>query len=398
MKDPSAARARGNLAEFGHLGPTAPGEAGERGVYVHIPFCIVRCPYCDFNAYAGMDDLAPAYVQAMLREIERAADGDRVTTIFFGGGTPTQLPALELARILQSIRDSFDVDPEAEITVEANPESVDERVFESLLEAGFNRVSIGVQSLASHVLARLGRVHSAERGRAALVAAQSAGFQRVNADLIFGTPGESLDDWRLSLDGVLECDIDHLSAYALTIEEGTPLAAWVSHGDFPAPDEDDQAAKYETAHGILIDRGFVRYEISNWARPGEWSRHNVNYWQGGDYLGFGAGAHTHRSGRRSWNVNSPRTYIEMSPTVEGGFERLGHDQRVQEAAVLGTRLAGGIDLTFFEERLGVDPVDRWRDEIVELRALRLIEIDRGFLRATERGFLFAGHIARSFMA
>ncbi|MGH2768890.1 MAG: radical SAM family heme chaperone HemW, partial [Actinomycetota bacterium] len=365
-----------------------------RGVYVHTPFCLVRCAYCDFNAYAGMPGLRRPYIHALIDEIRAAADGGPVGTVFFGGGTPTELPPEELGRVLEAVRDSFDLSPIAEISLEANPESAHPATFEALLQAGFNRVSVGVQSLVPHVLEALGRAHGAGRALAAVRSARSAGFENVNADLIFGTPGETRDDWRRSLEGVLESGVDHLSAYALTVEEGTPLAYRVKNGVARAPDEDDQADKYELAERLLADAGLVRYEISNWARPGYWCRHNVGYWTAGDYLGFGAGAHSHRAGRRGWNLKSPRTYIAASPHVEEGHEVLSPGMRAEEAAVLGLRLAGGLDREAFCRSFGSDPMDRWRDEIGGLEANGFLEVTPLHVRLSKRGFLFASHVAR----
>lgn len=378
--------------------PSAPLDDTTRGVYVHIPFCLVRCPYCDFNAYAGMDDLIPNYVEAILGEIRGRADGKRVSSVFFGGGTPTQIPAVELVRILGVIGDCFTLDPGAEITVEANPETAGDEVFETLLEGGFNRVSIGVQSLDGGVLRSLGRAHDRDRALEALRAAERAGFSRVNADLIFGTPGETADQWRRSLEGVLECGVDHVSCYALTIEQGTPLARWVEQGTRRAPDEDDQAEKYEIARVILNSEGFVGYEVSNWARPGGWSTHNLCYWAAGDYLGFGAGAHSHVAGRRFWNLKSPRAYISLAPRCEEGFEVLSARERAAEALFLGLRLAGGIDLDAFLGKFGIDPCIEWRAEIDEIMDLGLAFVSGGYLRPRERGFLYGNEISRRFVA
>lgn len=383
--------------------PSAPGDPSARGIYIHIPFCIVRCAYCDFNAYAGMDDLMGAYVQALKREIGSAADGGRVATVFFGGGTPTQLPPESLGEILRAAKESFDIDDDAEISIEANPESVTEATFESLLGAGFNRVSIGVQSTSAHVLQKLGRVHDAERALDALREARRAGFTKVNADLIFGTPGESMKEWRRSLETVLESGVDHISCYALTIEEGTPLASWVELGRFPAPDEDDQADKYGVANQILSTAGFFRYEISNWAKLDSWCRHNVNYWTGGNYLGFGAGAHGHSEGRRSWNVKSPRGFIERGnapnahAATEDGFEVLYGGERAEEALILGLRLAGGVNIEALESRYCLTVSDRCGAVIERLRDEQLIEVAGGRLRLTERGFMFANRVAVSLM-
>jgi oxygen-independent coproporphyrinogen-3 oxidase len=342
-----------------------------------------------------MEEVRGPYVEALLREIQAAADGGRVDTVFVGGGTPTELAPSLLGRILDALRGAFEIAPGAEVTVEANPEKVDASVFEDLLAAGVNRVSLGIQSLASHVLETLGRVHSAERALEALRAAHAAGFRHVNADLIFGTPGERLDDWRRSLDGVLETEVDHLSAYALTVEEGTPLHSWIGSGRMPPPDEDDQADKYEVAEAVLEAAGLVRYEISNWARPGSWCRHNVGYWAGADYLGFGAGAHSHRQGRRWWNVRSPRSYTRRSPQVEEGSEQLDPGKRAEEAAVLGLRLAGGLDRGGFARAHGFDPLERWGSVLTGLAAEGLVEITPARVRLAPPGFLLAGRVARA---
>ena len=292
------------------------------GVYVHIPFCRHRCHYCDFNTYEGMDDQYEAYVDALVTDIDRW-DGPApdATSVFFGGGTPTLLPVESLSRILEAVRDRFGFAPDPEITIEANPEGVDERVFEGLLLAGFNRVSFGVQSLVPSVLAGLGRTHSPETARLAIAAARNAGFEDVNADLIYGSPWESTSDWLVSLEGILEIDPDHVSAYALTIEEGTPLATLVTTGRVPDVDPDLQAERHAAAEALLGAAGFDRYEISNWARPGRACRHNVLYWSAGDYAGFGAGAHGHIAGRRSWARRLPREFI--GAVAAGRLDRSG---------------------------------------------------------------------------
>jgi putative oxygen-independent coproporphyrinogen III oxidase len=368
------------------------------GVYIHVPFCLVRCGYCDFNAYAGMDHLALPYVNALIREIDDCADGGRVGTVFIGGGTPTQLDPAELGRILEAVRNGFDLAPDAEISVEANPETVDEPVFAALRKAGFNRVSIGVQSLAPHVLELLDRVHSADRAIKALRAAKAAGFERLNGDLIFGTPTEKDDDWLRSLEGVIEAGVDHVSAYALTVEASTPLASAVTRGVMPAPDEDVQAERYEVAERVLSGAGLVRYEISNWAKPGRWCRHNLVYWTGGDYFGFGAGAHGHHQGRRSWNVRLPRTYVVRSPKVEDGFEQLQNLERREEAAILGLRLAGGLSRKAFAQRWGSDPLDVWGTELRGLEQDGLLAITPGAIRPVGKGFILNGRIARALMS
>ncbi|HLF69756.1 MAG TPA: radical SAM family heme chaperone HemW [Actinomycetota bacterium] len=378
--------------------PTSPGPRVARGVYVHMPFCVFRCGYCDFNAYSGMDELMSPYLDALLAQIRAEADGGRVDTIFFGGGTPTRSPTPHLARILEAIRDGFDVVPGAEVTVEANPESVDARVFEQLLAAGFNRVSLGVQSTASHVLKSLGRVHDAQTATDALKGAVDAGFGRVSADLIFGTPGETTEDLERSIDDVLAARVDHVSAYALTIEEGTPFAAMVERGRMPSPDEDDQADRYELCMDRLERAGLQQYEISNWSGPGSWCAHNLGYWRGDDYLAFGAGAHGHREGRRYWILRSPQAFIARSPDVEADHEIIPADGRVEEAAILGLRMVGGLDRALFAKRWGVDPAHRWAQEFTALAAGGLVEVTDRYIRPTKRAMFLSSEIARSLLS
>lgn len=377
--------------------PSAPAPRESRGVYVHIPFCLVHCPYCDFNAHAGLDDLKGPYVEALLREIRAGGDGRAVDTVHFGGGTPTELSPPVLGRILRAIDEEFGLAPGVEVGIEANPESADRACLDGLLEAGFTRVSLGVQSLAPHVLAWLGRAHTPQGARQALHDALSAGFASVSADLMFGSPCETAADWRAGLEEVLSTGVDHISTYALTVEERTPLARRVARGIVAAPDDDLQADRYEVAAGVIPAAGLDRYEVSNWAKPGRWSRHNVGYWTGSHYHGFGAGAHAYREGRRSWNVSPPRMYIERSPDVVEGDEYLTHDAQAGEAAMVGLRLAGGIDRARFEARWGCDPGVRWERELATAAELGLISLTDANVSLTQRGFFLWGHVARSLL-
>ena len=368
-----------------------------RGIYVHIPFCLVRCSYCDFNAYAGLDHLAGDYVKALRREITSLADRERVDTIFFGGGTPTQLDPKTLGSILGGIKESFEVSPDSEVTVEANPETIDSRMLDGLLSQGFNRLSVGVQSTSSAVLEKLDRVHSAERALQALSLASAAGFRHLNADLIYGTQGETAREWSDSLEAVLQTGPNHVSCYALTVEEGTPLAARIERG-FPQPDEDDQAEKYERAHRLLVGAGFGRYEISNWALPGGECRHNLRYWHGGEYLGLGAGAHSHVSGVRRWNLKNPRTYIAKSPDVIEGAEQLDPEERMEEEAILALRTARGLSRAEFLLRWGEDPVELWSDVFRDLGAQGLVSVTSESVAPTDRGFLLNGYVSRAILS
>jgi oxygen-independent coproporphyrinogen-3 oxidase len=367
------------------------------GVYVHIPFCKHRCHYCDFNTYEGRDDLHDDYVAALVNDISTWTGPARpATSVFFGGGTPTLLPPEQLGRILSAVRDAVGIAPDAEITVESNPETVDRNYFERLLDEGFNRVSIGVQSLVPRVLDGLGRTHSATTATDAIAAARAAGFEDLNADLIYGSPWETEDDWARSLDGVIAAGTDHVSAYALTVEEGTPLSTLVETKRVPDVDPDVQAARYEVAESLLGAAGFERYEVSNWARPGRASRHNVLYWSGGDYLGFGAGAHAHVAGRRWWAVRLPRDYIAAATdpdgTPEAGAETLSLDERAGESLMLGLRLARGVDLAEITARYGESALAERRETIEGLVSAGLLILDGSCLRLAPEATLLANDV------
>ena len=343
----------------GTLPPSAADGAGERafGVYVHVPFCSVRCGYCDFNTYTaselggGADQ--SAYAATATGELDLAArvlaplPARPAATVFFGGGTPTLLPAADLARLLHAVRDTFGLAPGAEVTTEANPDSVSPEALRALASAGFTRVSFGMQSAVPHVLATLDRTHDPARVPQAVAWARDAGLG-VSLDLIYGTPGESPADWRASLEAALECEPDHVSAYALVVEAGTRLSVRVRRGEVPAPDDDDLADKYETADTLLTGAGLHWYEVSNWARtPADRCRHNLAYWRGDDWWGVGPGAHSHVGGVRWWNVRHPRAYADRlaaghSPAA--GREVLDAGQRDAEAVLLGVRLADGLPL------------------------------------------------------
>jgi oxygen-independent coproporphyrinogen-3 oxidase len=367
------------------------------GVYVHIPFCMRRCAYCDFNTYEGQRELHEVYVDALVKDISRRRTRARpVTSVFFGGGTPTLLSPRALARVLRAVADAFPLEPDAEVTVEANPETVAEGTFEHLLDAGFNRFSVGVQSLAPRVLRALGRTHSAERALQALAAARRAGVDDLNADLIYGSPWESERDWAATLEGVVEATPDHISAYALTVEEGTPLATLVSTGRVEDVDPDVQADRFAIAADVLGAAGYTRYETSNWARPSRASRHNVLYWSAGDYLGFGAGAHSHVAGRRWWEQRLPRAYVsavEGGRPSEAGGERLPLDDRAGEAFALGLRLASGVDLAGLARRYGSGAVATRAPAITELEGLGLVERRGSSLRLSPQATLVANEIA-----
>ena len=346
------------------------------GVYVHVPFCRHRCHYCDFNTYEGLEALREPYVDALVAEIAREQGERPATSVFFGGGTPTLLSPRQLGRVLDAIATSYGLSADAEITAEANPETIDASYLTELRAQGFTRLSIGVQSLASGVLARLGRTHSAERALRAVHDARAAGFDDVNVDLIYGSPWESADEWRQTLAGVVAADPDHVSAYALTVEEGTPLHTLVATGRVKDVDPDVQADRFAVASEVLAAVGYDRYEISNWAKPGRASRHNTLYWSAGDYVGFGAGAHSHVTGHRWWTTRLPRDYIDAVAerrSTTAGDEVLDAEQRAGEALMLGLRLASGISLDGFVQRFGPESFETRSREIAKLESEGLIE-------------------------
>ncbi|HEU4998397.1 MAG TPA: radical SAM family heme chaperone HemW [Lapillicoccus sp.] len=351
LPDGEPAPASGRLpgSALGHLGQ-AP-----FGVYVHVPFCTVRCGYCDFNTYtpseAGTD--LGTYASAAVAELDLAQRvlGERapaVDTVFVGGGTPTLLPAADLVGLLRGIRQRFGLAVGAEVTTEANPDSVSAASLAALAEGAFTRVSLGMQSAVPHVLRTLDRTHEPANVARAVGWARAAGLD-VSLDLIYGTPGESLDDWRRSLDAALALEPDHVSAYALVVEDGTRLAAQVRRGEVAAPEDDDEADKYELADEVLTAAGYDWYEVSNWARSPEYRcRHNEGYWSGGDWWGVGPGAHSHVGGVRWWNVKYPAAYaarLAAGESPAAAREVLTDAQRTDEWVLLGTRLVAGIPVS-----------------------------------------------------
>jgi len=313
------------------------------GVYVHIPFCASKCDYCDFATWTDRAALIDDYVDACVTDLRvrvRAGELDEATSVFVGGGTPSLLPAGSLARILDEIPRAAD----AEVTVECNPESVDGAKLARYRAAGVNRCSFGVQSFRPHVLAALGRHHDVPAVVRAVDAARDHGFETFNLDLIYGTVGESTDDWRATLDATLELDPPHVSAYALTVEPATPLGQRVAAGTARPPDDDDQAEKYELTDDVLTAHGLDWYEVSNWARPGHECRHHLLYWDQGDYVAIGCAAHAHHGGHRTWNVRTPERYIERiragaAPEADG--EHLDTATRADEAFALALRTRRG---------------------------------------------------------
>jgi putative oxygen-independent coproporphyrinogen III oxidase len=351
--------------EDGVLPPDALAALGRRpfGVYVHVPFCTVRCGYCDFNTYTA-DELGPGasratYAASVLDELRLArrvlGDADvPVASVFVGGGTPTLLPPGQLGAVLAGIDELFGLAPDAEVTTEANPDSVTAESLAALRAAGFTRISFGIQSAVPHVLATLDRTHDPAGVTRAVAGARAAGFEQVSVDLIYGTPGESTADWRTSVDAALALEPDHVSAYALIVEPGTRLAARIKRGELPLPDDDDLADKYQLADEGLGAAGLRWYEVSNWARgDAARCRHNLGYWRGDDWWGAGPGAHSHVGGVRWWNVKHPAAYaarVAAGRSPAQARELLTDEQRRDERILLEVRLAAGLDLSVLSPR------------------------------------------------
>jgi putative oxygen-independent coproporphyrinogen III oxidase len=363
------------------------GERAPAGIYVHVPFCLTRCGYCDFNAYAGLDHLASRYVTALLREAELAAPawGDvEVVSIFHGGGTPTTLEVADLKAVIARLRSAFEVTPDAEVTIEANPDTVDEVTLAGLLEAGFARLSMGAQSFDRTVLAALERIHQPDSVRRAFRAARVAGYDNVNLDLIYGAAGETAASWQRTLEEAIAMAPEHVSAYALTIEPSTPLGRAVERGDVPGPDPDLQAEMFETACLMLGEAGYAHYEVSNWAKPGYACRHNLGYWERRPYVGLGAGAHGYRDRRRTWNVRPPEEYLRLVEAGElpvGGFEVLEPADAYLEEVFLRLRILRGIPASWI--------ADGREEPYVESGLLRR---DEENLVPTERGMLLLNEL------
>ncbi|WP_137291998.1 radical SAM family heme chaperone HemW [Nocardioides dongxiaopingii] len=406
---PSVLPAGDPVPDDGSLPDSALSGLGERSFsfYVHVPFCRVRCGYCDFNTYTAEELGAPGadgrggtsrgtYAASAIAEVRRArrvlGDVDLpVSTIFLGGGTPTLLSPADLGSVVAAIGAEFGLAADVEVTTEANPDSVGPEDLEQLREVGFNRVSFGMQSAVDHVLRVLDRTHDPLRVPHVVDWARAAGFEQVSLDLIYGTPGESLEDWATSLDVALACEPDHVSAYSLIVEDGTALARRVRRGELPMPDDDDLADKYVLADDRLAAGGLGWYEVSNWARDeAARCRHNLAYWRGGDWWGVGPGAHSHVGGTRWWNVRHPVPYAErlasgLSPAH--AREVLDDDTRRLERVLLEVRLAEGLALDVLESTDGVGPV-------VEAG---LAVVDDGRLLLTRPGRLLADAVVRDLL-
>jgi oxygen-independent coproporphyrinogen-3 oxidase len=377
------------------------------GCYVHIPFCVRKCAYCDFNSFSGYtDDSIARYVAALTQEIIHSDSpiiGGRgaIDSIFFGGGTPTAIPATDEAALLRAILETLPVTPDAEITTEANPGTMDVAHLEVLRAAGFNRISFGVQSFDAGLLKTLDRIHSAAEAKNAVAAARAAGFENVSIDLMFGLPRQTLTQWQNTLDQALALHTDHLSLYSLIVEPGTGFYTLQQKGRLPLPDEDLGAEMYQMAIDAARSAGFRQYEISNFARPGRDCRHNLHYWRNEPYYGLGCGAVSYLDGARRMNLKPPTKYAE---TVETGgdltesVETLTREETMAETMMLGLRLIHeGVDCRAFAARFGADPRDLYTREIAKYTSRGLLETVGDYLRLTPCGVFLANDVMAEFV-
>lgn len=376
---------------------------GGLSLYLHIPFCDWKCIYCDFNSYAGLDDLMPAFSNAMLREMDLwrpLVTRRTVETIFLGGGTPSLLPIEDLERIISRLDESFAISKSAEISLEANPGTVDLEKLRRIRNAGVNRLSFGVQSFDDSELKFLTRIHDAATARRAYADARRAGFDNINLDFIFGLPGQTSASWGKTLDEAIDLRPEHLSLYILTVEDSTPLGRDVAKGVVHEADPDLVAELYESTCGAMGGAGYEQYEISNWSLPGRECRHNLVYWRNGDYLGMGPGAHSHLNTQRFAVARSPQRYIRALSAEKGEFPFSIHEQvetqspgaEASDTAWLGLRLNDGLNLDEFERRFGRGFDETFPGVIARCSAQGLLEADNACLRLTAKGRLLSNEV------
>jgi oxygen-independent coproporphyrinogen-3 oxidase len=375
----------------------------QASVYIHIPFCASKCSYCTFNSYAGLDHLHETYTEALQMEMALCAQTlgrQEVSTVYLGGGTPTVVDVELVARLVESCQEHFDVDDDAEISVEANPGTVDGAYLAALRALGVNRLSIGAQSFADQKLALLGRLHTAAETEKTYYLARKAGFRNINLDLIYSLPTQTLDEWKADISAAMALDPDHLSLYSLSIEEGTPLARMISSGELARPDPDLAAEMYIWAEGALANAGYDHYELSNWARSSRECQHNLSYWRNAPYLGFGAGAHSHFAGCRYHNVIRPEEYVALIDRGEScvaGSEEIDAETGMSETMIMGLRLLKGVSRNEFEERFHRPLVDVYGEQLGELADLGLLDVNAKRVRLTPRGRLLGNEVFERFL-
>lgn len=375
----------------------------EAGLYIHIPFCRQKCFYCDFPSFAGKEGLFAEYTNALCRELEDSAaelGGYGIKSVFVGGGTPTVLPMELMERIMEKIFTCYEIQPDAEITAEANPGTLDEAVCRRLRSMGFNRLSMGLQAWQDELLRRLGRIHDRAQFLENLNNARKAGFDNINADLMFALPGQTLAQWGETLDAVIGLGLDHISAYSLMIEEGTPFYEWYEKGIYQETDEETDRAMYAMAVRKLAEGGYHQYEISNFAKEGKESRHNKIYWMDEEYRGFGMGAHSYWHGRRFHNPGALEEYlrkVEQGETLREDVEVLSTEEEMSEFMFLGLRMTRGIEKERFLRRFGKNVEEIYSEKIRKLREEGLLEEKEGWLRLTGRGIDVSNHVFVEFL-
>ena len=372
-------------------------------IYIHVPFCQKRCIYCDFATFTGQDHQMPAYVAAVERELERRAGRlgrPPAQTVFFGGGTPSLLSPTLLGRLLAAVNRHFTLDPRAEITMEANPGTLDEAALREVRALGVNRLSFGVQSLDDATLGVLGRIHSAQEALDAFAMARRCGFDNVSGDLIYALPSQEMAGWQATLNGLLALDLPHLSLYALTPEEGTPLWKALERGTLSLPVGDRAAEMYEWARDELAAHGYHHYEISNWARPGWESRHNMAYWVQTPYLGFGVSAHGYYDGERRGNVRGLAGYlrrVEQNRDPAATVEQIDAQRARSDGIIFGLRLIDGIERAVFRRQHGVDPLEVWPGEIALLQAQGMLSVTPERVALTREAHLLGNYVWEHFL-
>lgn len=358
------------------------------GLYIHVPFCRQKCAYCDFYSVANDPELVESYLEVLLHEAQLRGMNQIINTVFLGGGTPSLLTARQISTVLEGVSRYFCLAKDAEITLEANPETIQPTNLAAYRQAGINRLSLGVQTLAPRLLPILGRRHSVHDALAAIRQAQAAGFTNVSCDLIYGIPGQTLDDWQHALATLSATGVPHLSLYCLEVYEDTPLGQAIAGGEVQPSDEDLAADMYDLARSYLPTQELQQYEISNFARPGWECKHNINYWRNGEYIGLGPAACSYWQGRRECNVpdlNRYRQLLEQGQQPIGSSEVLDQKAAAAETIILGLRLNAGVDRAAFAERFGYELEDAFAHEINDL-------LNKGWLVRTEQGFALAAHV------
>jgi len=367
-------------------------------LYIHIPFCAAKCSYCSFNSYAGLQGLQERYVGALCVGLEKcvsSGDMEPLKTVFLGGGTPTLLSGKQLRRIFSAIHSSFSISADTEVSIEANPGTVDRDKLELLLASGVNRLSIGVQSFDDKELNVIGRIHSATEAAGIVGMAQKTGFTNISVDLMYGLPGQSVESWRSSLGAALSLGVQHLSLYQLTVEEGTPLETMIREDRLQLADEEAVEAMDGFTAECLAVAGYAQYEISNYAQAGYQSRHNITYWENRDYFGLGAGAVSSLDGYRRRNIADPEHYcrvLETGKSVLFEEETLDTEASFRETVIMGLRMNKGVEINLLQKRYGI-PIEQYYGETLKhLQRDGLLAIRSGYLCLTDRGRVFANRV------